>query len=120
VNWLFLALLSAIGSATAEVYPDSLVGTAGPSWSVQWSTTTPASNAFSTIATTNTSQGFVRLIGPNGQSSVGGIVLTITNAQGMLSNGVLTGTLHLGTNAWQAAFGQPGTTRLQYRITIAP
>jgi hypothetical protein len=93
-------------------------------WSVQWSTTTPATNAWSTVATTNTAQGFVRLvIGPVAQPSLAvaaGGFITISNATAVVSNGIVSATLHTGSNAWQAAFGQPGVTQLQYRIIIAP
>lgn len=91
---------------------------ASPNWSVQWSTTTPASNAFSTIATTNTSQGFLRIVGPSGQSFAAGIVLTISNATGYLSNGVGYATITLPSNDWRTFTSQPAGTSNQWRITI--
>jgi hypothetical protein len=69
-----------------------------------------------TVDTLTTSNGFVRLVAPNGQATATGQILTLLAVATITSN-LVSAVVHLGTNIWTSC---PTNRTYQYSIAFEP
>jgi len=107
----FLAVILLVAAFAAS--PDIECRGAGAAWSIFFST--KAAGPYVAVTNVTSATGFVKLQGPAGQSAAAGMVLTISNAVGLvaMSNGTIVVTAPAATTNDYAAISaanMPGKT----------